>query len=257
MSNSTTSEKINIPQNYPKLIFLVVVLFIIQAYRWSLNWQIFLIVCAMNAVLLSLFVYTHWLVKRVKNKFFKLIILMLCVFVCLCGGLFTLGLEVFGRSFVEITNFYWYGDTLEILGTWKPELVNHFPPKIPRTAQDIRFSYSPGFLQGGMHMQLRYSDNFQNINQLYEHCVKDRQKSFIAKSTHPYIKATVGPPEILAISWNKYSKRQIVHAHKEYEIMIFDKVKDQPADSYENHGQKHGVAISIDRDEIIYWAESW
>jgi hypothetical protein len=46
----------------------------------------------------------------------------------------------------------------------------------------------------------------------------------------------------------------------DYEVMIFDSVlpeSERPPGFYWNHGRGHGVAISTNRSEIVYWAESW
>ena len=47
---------------------------------------------------------------------------------------------------------------------------------------------------------------------------------------------------------------------KDFEVMIFDKIlkkEDRPDEFYWNHGRSHGVAISKQRNEIVYWAEHW
>lgn len=46
----------------------------------------------------------------------------------------------------------------------------------------------------------------------------------------------------------------------DFEIMIFDEVlkeENRPEGHYWNHGDSHGVAISKEKGEIVYWAESW
>ena len=47
---------------------------------------------------------------------------------------------------------------------------------------------------------------------------------------------------------------------EDYEIMIFDRLlpeSERPEGHYWNHGQSHGVAISNERSEIVYWAKVW
>ena len=47
---------------------------------------------------------------------------------------------------------------------------------------------------------------------------------------------------------------------EDYEIMIFDQISkksNRPKDNYWNHAECHGVVISKEKNEIIYWAESW
>jgi hypothetical protein len=43
----------------------------------------------------------------------------------------------------------------------------------------------------------------------------------------------------------------------DYEIMAFDALPKEGEHRNWNHGQSHGVAISTQLNEIVYWAESW
>ncbi len=47
---------------------------------------------------------------------------------------------------------------------------------------------------------------------------------------------------------------------KDYELLVLDRLipaKERANGLYWNHGKSHGVAISKQRNEIIYWAEFW
>jgi hypothetical protein len=61
----------------------------------------------------------------------------------------------------------------------------------------------------------------------------------------------------LRAQWNQ---ELVAHFPDDFEIMIFDPVlpeSERAEGHYWNHGKSHGVAISTNRNEIVYWAEAW
>ena len=94
---------------------------------------------------------------------------------CLLAIVFSAGMSFFVEGLIvattENTNTQQYNQI--IAERWNPEsvtanLVQHFPQSIPEDAKDVKFSYLPAFLQGGMHIQLRYSTTPEQIETLYK-----------------------------------------------------------------------------------------
>jgi len=243
---------------YRNLTILAGLIFIIQAFRWMLNLKTFLIVCAVNFVLLAVFFSSYLLSKKVKRKSKKILIRVVSILVLLCWGIFTLGNEFIGRQISITTNPHLYGSTMKSLHSWNAELVSHFPNKIPKNATRIKFSFAPGFLQGGMHDQLRYAADSKQIEQQYERFYQKMQKLFHGGNTNIHMNEEEGMPTTFF-----YTKDNNFEGHSfpdDFVIMTFDPVlkkEDREDGFYWNHGESHGVAISKTRNEIIYWAESW
>jgi len=139
---------------------------------------------------------------------------------------------------------------------WNQELVWHFPDPIPKSATLKKFSHFPGFLQGGAHIQLRLALPPNEVSKLYERFLQKRTMSFFGGDTNDHMNLTYGMPTTFFYTGPKGQHEFPV----DYEIMIFDPVlpeSERPDGHYWNHGRSHGVAISTDRNEIVYWAESW
>lgn len=131
-------------------------------------------------------------------------------------------------------------------------LVVHFPPKPPESASDIRFFFRPAFLQGGSILQLSLAlppDEIAKLNAEYEPMATqifscDSQN---AQGTKP------------PIDFYTSSNGNKVFSD-DYRIMCFDPIAPGSKHSSPfsgNHGNVHGVAISIKASQIVYWAEYW
>ncbi len=142
----------------------------------------------------------------------------------------------------------------ELRAAWDQELVGHFPVEIPPDASLKKFAHFPGFLQGGAHIQLRLRLPPERIRKLYKEFVAQRTKSFFGGDTNRHMNEKEGMP---TTSFTTADTRSFPN---DYEIMIFDRVlpdSERPPGFYWNHGRSHGVVISTNRNEIVYWAESW
>jgi hypothetical protein len=162
-----------------------------------------------------------------------------CGITFLTWGVITISVELFGQATTEVTDTENYLDVLDEVRKSYGELVVHFPPSIPSDAQSVSFSFLPAFLQGGMHFQLRCSLPVRTISELYDRFSAQTTKVSIGDSTPLFY--TGGADHI--------------NFPDDFEIMVFDEADEnnRPA----NHGQGHGVAISRQRNEIVYWAETW
>lgn len=138
---------------------------------------------------------------------------------------------------------------------WENELVSHFPRPIPSDARNVRFSFRPAFLQGGAHVQLRHSAPPGEIRRLYAQFSEKKTKSFIGGEADDDENRRERMPTTSFYTSGSGNNE----FPDDYEVMVFDKVPKEEdwTEGYWDHGQSHGVAISKERNEIVYWAESW
>jgi len=96
--------------------------------------------------------------KYHRSIFCRVAAAVFCTVVCGCYGYFAHFFETFIQATTEVTSVGKYERVLE--NYWRNEylddLVSPFPKVIPAEATHVRFSFLPGFLQGGAHIQLRY-----------------------------------------------------------------------------------------------------
>ena len=187
------------------------------------------------------------------NAVIHAIAVPVCVLALIIWGGVALILGAFNNATAQVTNVKKYE---KILSEWSPGLVHHFPARIPAGAEDVRFSYQPGFMQGGAHIQLAYSTTSDTIAALCDEFSEMKTKSFNSGDTNGHSNVEEGMPTTFFFTnpTGEYSFPD------NYEVMIFDRVlpeEERPEGHYFNHGQSHGVAISRKRNEIVYWAESW
>ncbi|MFS8501032.1 MAG: hypothetical protein FWJ59_04415, partial [Caldicoprobacter sp.] len=126
-------------------------------------------------------------------------------------------------------------------------LTQHFPNKIPDNAENIVFSYSPAFLQGGQFWGLRFETDSNSIENYIDQLSK--RAKWIGKSGDSQAEAN-------GISWGKFSDLGYIDLLPEdFTIYIIYSKPYKPNDW--NHGELSLVAISEQRNEIIFLAEDW
>ena len=150
------------------------------------------------------------------------------------------------------------GSYPKLRARWKQQLVSHFPQEIPADATLKKFSHFPGFLQGGGHIQLRLQLPPSRIQALHagfsQKCIRSfwwDDVTYGYRSTDDY----QGSPETSLRTGDSGSRE----FPSDYEIMILDPYRPPEGmkNYFRNHGSSYGVAISLKRHEIVYWAESW
>lgn len=229
--------------NYLYLIFAILfgVLGVVQCIRWGIDgaaWR----ACLLIFLPATAFFVTHILSRKWRRRVFHAIAIPLCVLVAGIWGCATVAIESFIRATAEVTNVKKYEKILDTY--WGPEskLVRHFPRPIPADAGAIRFSFLPAFWQGGAHIQLRYSLPSEQVEERYAYSAQRRtSSSFGGMTTTSFYTGDTKDGQF----------------PDDYEIMIFDEVREEEPIGSSNHGHSHGVAISKKRHEIVYWAEVW
>lgn len=240
---------------YLILAILFGVVGVVQCVRWSSSGTI-TIGYLLNFVPTVAFLVAYGVSRNISRKAVHIVAIPLCLLALGFWGFVTLGVEMFIDATTEVTDVRKYADILNDYWSYNQDLVSHFPRPIPSDADGVRFSFLPAFLQGGAHIQLRYSSLPNRISELYDHFAAEKTKSFVGGDTNDHMNMKGGMPTTFF-----YTSGSDSHEFPDdYEIIIFDKVlkeEDRPQGHYWNHGQSHGVAISKERSEIVYWAESW
>lgn len=126
--------------------------------------------------------------------------------------------------------------------------AQHFPETIPSEATDAQFYLFRGFLQGGMHLQLRL--------QFPPEVWRDRSAQYAPNAQYRFLAGS--PP-----TGDSYVPTTSFHTSDTddrdfpdtYEILVFD-AQSQGEPEW-NHGYSYGVVLGEAQSEIIYWAEDW
>jgi hypothetical protein len=152
------------------------------------------------------------------------------------------------------------GEYRAILRQWSASgLVHQFPASIPAQARNVRFSASPGFLQGGAHVQLRLRLPADEIRDI-ETQLRPMAKAVLSGSTtleqfdkelkdhpdHPSL-----PPTVFYTSETTRS----FPAH--YRLYVLQARNGGGKGFAWNHGDTAGTAVSSTAGEVVYWAERW
>jgi hypothetical protein len=179
-----------------------------------------------------------------------------CVLICAAW----LSLIVFAHGFqmalAPVTDTGQYQTILNTRWNLNGDFTAHFPRPIPRGVQDVRFYYQPAFGQGAEIIQLRYRTTPAEISELYDRFAALKTKASFGGENDLHMNEPEGMPTTSFWTSGSDDRRFPL----DFEIMIFDKLlmeKDWPEGFYWNHGSSHGVAISKQRNEIVYWAERW
>lgn len=105
--------------------------------------------------------------RKLPRKLTHIIAIPSCVVVLVLWGFIALGIEMFISSTSEVTDIAKYEQILDDYWDFNKTLVAHFPRPIPPEANGLKFSFLSAFMQGGAHIQLRYSLPADAISDLY------------------------------------------------------------------------------------------
>lgn len=125
-------------------------------------------------------------------------------------------------------------------------LTKYFPDKIPENTKNIVFSYNPAFLQGGENFALKFETNSDSIKNYID------EFSQIAKWIG---KSSDGETERNGVFSATFIFLDYTDLPEDYTIYLLDSKPYHPNNW--NHGELSLVAISKQRNEIIFLAEDW
>ena len=172
----------------------------------------------------------------------------------LTAGIYLLVSGYLAWNLRTITDVDDYPDVLE---QWKPELVRHFPRQVPGRSGNARFSFFPGFLQGGAHIQLRLSASPEAV---------EKQISACSEKAIRVVDLLAGEDEPLDAESADAVPYPPFHTHSGLETLRFPPrfslyyLVARPGKTVGfpwNHGTTAGLAVSRQPAELVYWAESW
>jgi hypothetical protein len=135
---------------------------------------------------------------------------------------------------------------------WAPSgLVAHFPDPIPPAATKTRLSAFPGFLQGGAFFQIRLTLPTAEVARIYDAATKIAKDSYDGGG---FFESTNSKKDGLpGTSFHTSDGQKQADFPADYRVFVFAA---SGGPSW-NHGKSHGVVISKQRNEVIYYAEDW
>ena len=180
------------------------------------------------------------------GKVSSAIITMTLIIVFVIATFMGLVFIAFDEAANTTTDIGKYEKALRITGYPDNHLTEHFPDKIPDNAQDLVFSYNPAFLQGGESLGLRFSIDQYTISKYLEEFSQAAKK--IGKI-----------PDRFTMVDGIYSSDFEILGYtvlpEDFTIFI---IVSKPYESNDwNHGETSIVAISQERNEIIFLANDW
>ena len=139
----------------------------------------------------------------------------------------------------------------DVLADWKASgLVDHFPSSVPPNTRNVKFSSCLGFGQGGGHVQLRMELPAAEVKVLYDHATKSAKQHQDGGNSVTLVNERDDGlwstrPHTLAKGTYEFPS--------DYRIFILD-----AAGSGDwNHGKSMGMVVSLQRNEVLYYAEYW
>lgn len=164
-----------------------------------------------------------------------------------------------GFVMVPVTTPYAYRPILKY--RWEtPDLVTHFPDKIPDQATEVKFYYRAGFMQGGTTIELRMKLPKAEFNEIIQKHRPDAKLvlDHLGRDIDPDTSGKVyfAPPlHFYTISRNELTNEsQTGPLPAGYEIFLIHIKKHK---RYWNHGKTSGIAFCRSKNEVLYRAEVW
>ena len=143
-----------------------------------------------------------------------------------------------------------------LLSEWKPlGLVDHFPDPLPPSASRIRFSSFPGFLQGGAWIQVRMELPEREVKNIFDDAAEHARQHHDGGNSMTLLNER--PDGLCSASFHTSDSNESAFP-ADYRVFIFDAKPYRPgSESAWNHGTSKGIAVSLQRKEVVYWAERW
>ena len=167
--------------------------------------------------------------------------------VILVGLFFVNGAIGFTWSVRPETDVTSYRDVLSVLGYPESRWLQHFPQTIPENARSVSFYWNKGFLQSGVAIQLRCELPANEIRSLLIECRAKVQSLSPSVSKNKDRHAAKGPFTLLCAGETEPRKWP-----QDFEILLLcpDREADNRTETF-----SYGVAVRVDRNEVVYWAE--
>jgi hypothetical protein len=132
--------------------------------------------------------------------------------------------------------------------------LTHFPALIPASAVNPRFYYLPHFLQGGTRFQVRYGLPHKQIEALATHYKTISQQT--TQGSVGAFAAVHGQKGLPTANFRNDINTQFGPLPTDFTVYVIDAIAGySPTDI--DRGYSYGTAVSLQRNEVIYWLEDW
>lgn len=160
--------------------------------------------------------------------------------------LFAFVFIAFDAATTTTTDIGKYERVLSLTGYPNNDLIKYFPDKIPENSKDTVFSYNPAFMQGGENFDLKYKMDSGSIKSYINEFSK--KAKWIGKSSD-------SEAEKSGIILGAFTFFDDANLPDDFTIYLIASKPYHPDDW--NHGKVSLVAISKQRNEILFHAEDW
>ena len=142
----------------------------------------------------------------------------------------------------------------EVLAVWRGSgLVDHFPSSVPASARNVKFSSFPGHLQGGGYVQIRMELPKAEVKKLFEHATNTAKQYQDGGDSETLVNGSTSPRTLGKDERDAYDEFP-----DDYRIFIFHAEPYKKGSGHDwNHGESKGMVVSLQRNEVLYYAESW
>lgn len=144
------------------------------------------------------------------------------------------------------------------LKQWQPKgIVAHFPASIPSHATNVRFSETPGFLQGGGHLQLHLVLPTPDVQSLIQ-TLTTQAKHIYPGGGSFFSQVNSNPGGVPTTTFHTAPGGGGGSFPPDFTFYVLGARHYQggPNPSW-NHGETWGVAINPKSNAVVYWAEDW
>lgn len=155
-------------------------------------------------------------------------------------------MQSFDESLQPVTDLVRYP---EIKAKWPTNLVSHFPSDAPGSAV---FYFQPGFLQGGSSLQLKVPMSDSEIASE----LGKISNNVLATYHGGDVSDHVNQPNGISTTVFFTSETNTRTFPDDYAVMVI-KADRRGENSSWNHGATAGIAVSTQRQVVVYWAEEW
>jgi hypothetical protein len=144
-----------------------------------------------------------------------------------------------------------------LITDWTPSgLVAHFPNPLPATASNIKLSAFPGFLQGGAWFQVRLNLPAAEVSKAYDDATRIAKDFYDGGDALTSCNSKTKTNGLPGTSFHTSDDKKQWEFPADYRIFVFAAHDAGGTPSFQS-GTCYGVVISKQRNEVIYYAESW
>lgn len=191
--------------------------------------------------IITFFTVTEKLKIVVSSAITSVLILVLSV-----AMLFVFVFMAFDAVTTQTTDIDKYERVLKLTGYPNNSLTKYFPGRIPGNAKDIVFRYNPAFMQGGENFDLKFKTDLDSINSYINEF--SQKAKWIGKASDSEVEKN-------GVILGSFSTFGYMNLPEDFTIYLINSNPYEPNNW--NHGKLSLVAISKQRNEIIFLAEDW